>query len=107
MGHLDVNTFLTELTKLYEGCKEVGEGKGKAVTLSLKRTNLKPRKSKKKDAGEYLCLARASYGKKKISTAVSASEHLYFLNASTTICKAHMDSLKKRQKKKKAKKAKK
>mmetsp|Transcript_10646 Transcript_10646/g.27301 ORF Transcript_10646/g.27301 Transcript_10646/m.27301 type:complete len:117 (-) Transcript_10646:1302-1652(-) len=113
---LDVNRFLTELARLYEKCKEGGEGKGKAVSLTMKRSDLKPRKAKKgkekdgKDGGEagseFSCLVRAAYGKKKISTAVSAKDHLYFLSACNTICKAHMDSLKRREKKKKNKKKK-
>jgi len=118
MAVLEVNRFLTELAGLYEKCKEGTAGK--AVTLTMKRSDLKPRtrraKAKAKvedkdkensDSDEYSCLVRAKHGKRKISTVVSAKDHLYFLNACNTICKAHMDALKRRDKKKKKKKAKK
>ena len=110
---LDVNRFLTELAGLYEKCKE-GAG-NKSVSLTMKRSDLKPRtrkaraKSKREDRDKeddsYGCLVRAKHGKKKISTVVSAKDHLYFLSACNTICKAHMDALKRRERsKKKAKK---
>ncbi|QDZ23947.1 signal recognition particle protein Srp14 [Chloropicon primus] len=113
MAVLEVNRFLTELAGLYEKCKE---GKaGKAVSLTMKRTDLKPKtrkqkKNKDEEKGEsgkdsYCCLVRAKHGKKKISTIVSAKDHLYFLSACNTICKAHMDALKRRDRsKRKAKK---
>lgn len=111
---LDVNRFLTELAGLYEKCKEGTAGK--AVSLTMKRSDLKPRTRKAKASAKmedkdkvddsFNCLVRAKHGKKKISTVVSAKDHLYFLSACNTICKAHMDALKKRkrEKKKKAKK---
>jgi signal recognition particle subunit SRP14 len=108
MAVLDVNRFLTELASLYQKCK-VGEG-GKSVSLTMKRSSLKPRTrkqkktaaNKKEKAGEtFVCLVRASLGKKKVSTVVNAEDHLYFLNSCNTICKAHMDALKQKDRSKK------
>jgi len=96
---LEVNRFLTELARLYE------EGKkgGKAVTLSMKRTDLRGKRKKKKTGSgasdgdeKCFCLVRAVHGKKKISTLVSSKDQTYFQNACNTICKAHIDSLKRK-----------
>ena len=103
-----MNRFLTELAGLYEKSKE--GGKGRSVTLTMKRSDLKPRtkKGKKKAKAEnkdkeddsFSCLVRASDGKKKISTVVSVKDHVYFLSACNTICKAHMDALKRKERSK-------
>ncbi|KAJ7564938.1 hypothetical protein O6H91_02G040500 [Diphasiastrum complanatum] len=83
----------------------------------MKRTNLKPKVKKKKDDAtgsenvvaeplEYRCLVRATDGKKKFSALLSAKDHQRFQMAYSTVLKAHMDALKKREKKdKKDKKA--
>lgn len=48
---------------------------------------------------EYRCLVRATNGKKKFSTTISAKDHLRFQAAYATVLRAHMDSLKKKEKK--------
>ncbi|PSC70582.1 transducin beta 3 isoform B [Micractinium conductrix] len=84
--------FLTELHKLYEGNKTQG-----SVWVTMKRTNMKPRKGKK-DYSEhaYHCLVRATDGTRKLSTVVQARELARFQESYTTIMRGHMDSLKKR-----------
>eukprot|EP00775_Hariotina_reticulata_P002581 gene2581-2883_t len=47
---------------------------------------------------EYKCLIRATDGKRKISTAVEASDFMKFQASYALILRAHMDSLKKREK---------
>lgn len=92
---LEPDPFLTELHKMYE--RNTASG---TVWVTMKRTNLKPRKSKKpppKDA-EYRCLIRANDGKRHISTAVPAASQAKFLQSFNVIMKAHMDALKKKEK---------
>lgn len=90
----EADTFLNELHKLFERKK-----KGGTVWVTMKRTNQKPRKSKKDyTAVEYVCLIRATDGKRKISTSVSASEYLKFQASYGLILRAQMDALKKREK---------
>lgn len=54
-------------------------------------------------AAELVCLVRASDGKTKISTAVSAKDHGRFAESYGTILRAQMDGLKKKAKRPKAK----
>ncbi|KAF6264699.1 signal recognition particle, SRP14 subunit [Scenedesmus sp. NREL 46B-D3] len=113
------DTFLNELHKLFERKKKSG-----SIWITMKRSNQKPvRKegsSKKKkqtkmgstppppaaDAeAEYSCLIRATDGKRKISTAVAATDIVKFQTSYALILRAHMDSLKKREKSKPKKEA--
>lgn len=95
---LELDPFLTELSKLFERTKASG-----TVFLTMKRTNMKPRSSKQPSQEEdYKCLVRATVGKRTISTVVSGREHAKFQQSYTTILKARMDGLKKREKQKKA-----
>ncbi|XP_015953102.1 signal recognition particle 14 kDa protein isoform X2 [Arachis duranensis] len=57
------------------------------------------------EAIEYRCLIRATNGKKTISTSVGAKDHQRFQASYATILKAHMTSLKKRERKEKKKSA--
>mmetsp|Transcript_39801 Transcript_39801/g.55271 ORF Transcript_39801/g.55271 Transcript_39801/m.55271 type:complete len:116 (+) Transcript_39801:133-480(+) len=106
---LDADKFLNALGKLYEQNKTSG-----TVYLTLKRSNLKPKPKRKKDGiaadddieGESVCLIRATDGKKKISAAIGAKDHMRFQAAYSTLLKAHMDSLKKREREKKRSKPK-
>ena len=59
--------------------------------------NLRNKRSKKDQGGEYKCLIRATDGKKKVSTVVSEGEQAKFQAAYLTVLKASMDSLKKRE----------
>eukprot|EP00877_Chromochloris_zofingiensis_P002591 jgi/Chrzof1/12332/Cz06g30190.t1 len=94
MVHLEPDPFLTELHKLYERNKSSG-----TVWITMKRSNLKPRKSKKPAKEEdYQCLIRATDGKRKISTAVSATDYVKFQTSYSLILRAHMDALKRREK---------
>ncbi|KAK9788140.1 hypothetical protein WJX73_008983 [Symbiochloris irregularis] len=94
MVELDPDRFLNELGKLFDTRKALGP-----VRITMKRSNMKPRKSRfpQTDA-EYKCLIRATAGNKKISTAVSASQHKRFQSSYDTILKAQLDALKKREK---------
>jgi signal recognition particle subunit SRP14 len=91
--HCEADTFLNELHKLFERKK-----KGGTVWVTMKRTNMKPRKTKKEYTNEYKCLLRATDGKRKISTELSASEYLKFQASYGLILRAQMDALKKREK---------
>eukprot|EP00959_Pyramimonas_sp_CCMP1952_P193890 4054510-Pyramimonas_sp.AAC.1 len=96
--YLDTDKFLIELGKLYERNKSSG-----TVYITMKRTNMKPKPKKGATASgtsdDYLCLVRATDGKKKISATVGAKDHMRFQAAYATLMKAHMDSLKKKDKK--------
>ena len=95
---LELDPFLTELSKLFERTKTSG-----TVFLTMKRTNMKPLSSKKPTQPEdYKCLVRAKAGKRTISTIVAGKDQAKFQMSYTTILKARMDGLKKREKQKKA-----
>ncbi|KAL4423691.1 hypothetical protein ABPG75_000992 [Micractinium tetrahymenae] len=92
---LENGGFLTQLHRLYEERKKDG-----TVWVTMKRTNLKPRKGKKDYSGfEYHCLVRATDGRRKLSTVVKGADLAKFQESYTTIMRAHMDSLKKRDRK--------
>eukprot|EP00879_Flechtneria_rotunda_P000747 GHRR01000867.1.p2 GENE.GHRR01000867.1~~GHRR01000867.1.p2 ORF type:complete len:105 (+),score=32.48 GHRR01000867.1:278-592(+) len=94
--YCEADTFLNELHKLFERRKRAG-----TVWITMKRSNQKPLKGKKQkgaSAEDYKCLLRATDGKRKISTALSASEYMKFQQSYAVILRAHMDSLKKREK---------
>ncbi|KAK6947552.1 Signal recognition particle, SRP14 subunit, partial [Dillenia turbinata] len=100
---LQPDPFLNELTSMYERNMEKG-----SVWVTLKRSSLKSkaRRNKMTTAGEpieYRCLIRATDGKKTISTSVGAREHQRFQASYSTILKAHMTALKKRERKDKKK----
>uniref|UniRef100_A0A3Q1HGK8 Signal recognition particle 14 kDa protein n=1 Tax=Anabas testudineus TaxID=64144 RepID=A0A3Q1HGK8_ANATE len=103
---LENDSFLTELTRLFQKCRTSG-----SVVITLKkydgRTKPVPRKghSESFEPADNKCLLRASDGKKKISTVVSALGYLCF-NAYSNLLRAHMDGLKKKDKKSKSKKTK-
>lgn len=102
---LDADPFLNELTKLYEGTRESG-----TVWVTLKRSSLqrhgkrKPENQPPVEESQFRCIVRATDGKKKISTLLSAKDHYRFQMAYATVLKAHMDTLKKREKKEKKEK---
>lgn len=95
---LEPDSFLNELHRMYERCKNTG-----TIFVTMKRSNLKPRKSKKTPppTAEYVCLIRASDGKKHVSTTVTADKHAKFASSINVIMKAHMEALKKKEKEKK------
>jgi signal recognition particle subunit SRP14 len=114
------DTFLNELHKLFERKKKSG-----SIWITMKRSNQKPvrkegagssKKKQQKKKGstpppaapaeeDYKCLIRATDGKRKISTAVAAGEIVKFQASYALILRAHMDSLKKREKVKPKKEA--
>ena len=102
---LDTDPFLNELNKMYE--RQKGSG---TVWVTMKRTDMKPKKSKAKDKvrdpTECKCLIRASDGKRHISTCLIPAQQVKFQQAMNVIMKAHMDALKKREKVKPSKEAK-
>lgn len=95
MVQLEGDGFLNELIKMYERNQQSG-----TVWVTMKRTNMKPRKSTKPETKqlEYKCLIRASDGKRRISTAVGQGQYAKFSQSVVVIMKAHMDSLKKKEK---------
>ncbi|PON92434.1 Signal recognition particle, SRP14 subunit [Trema orientale] len=100
---LQLDPFLNELTSMFERSTEKG-----SVWVTLKRSSLQSKvdKNKQKTAGEaieFRCLIRATDGKKTISTSVGAKDHMRFQASYATILKAHMTSLKKRERKEKKK----
>uniref|UniRef100_A0A3B1K6B3 Signal recognition particle 14 kDa protein n=1 Tax=Astyanax mexicanus TaxID=7994 RepID=A0A3B1K6B3_ASTMX len=103
---LENDAFLTELTRLFQKCRTSG-----SVVITLKkydgRTKPVPRKGHPEtfEPVDNKCLIRASEGKKKISTVVSALFDLK-LSAYSNLLRAHMDGLKKKDKKSKSKKTK-
>ncbi|KAL5569782.1 hypothetical protein UlMin_026357 [Ulmus minor] len=105
MVNLQLDPFLNELTSMFERSTEKG-----SVWVTLKRSSLKSKvvRNKQKTAGqaiEYRCLIRATDGKKKIATSVGAKDHSRFQASYATILKAHMTTLKKRERKDKKKSA--
>mmetsp|Transcript_49357 Transcript_49357/g.158032 ORF Transcript_49357/g.158032 Transcript_49357/m.158032 type:complete len:102 (-) Transcript_49357:152-457(-) len=89
--------FLNELGRMYEKNKDKG-----TVFVTMKRSSLRVGKAKKgadPESEDNVCLIRATDGKKKISARLTAKESVRFQASYTTILKAHMDSLKKRERK--------
>ena len=91
---LEPDPFLNELNKLFERNKAKG-----SVFVTMKRSSLKPRKGKAQvSEADHRCLIRATDGKRKISTHLSAVQHVKFQASYALILRAHMDSLKKKEK---------
>lgn len=91
---LEPDPFLNELNKLFERNKGSG-----TVWVTMKRSSLKPRKGKATVAPEdHRCLVRATDGKRKIATALAGEQQAKFQSSFALIMRAHMDSLKKRDK---------
>lgn len=108
---LENDSFLTELTLLYQKTRSSG-----AVQITMKkydgRTKPKPklRKGQKPNVKRLqqpcatdLCLIRACNGKKKLSTVVAAKDISKFHIAYTNVLKISIDGLKKHGKKKSSK----
>lgn len=96
---LENDTFLTELTKLFQKGKH-----GKSVQLTMKkydgRTKPKPRPDRPQppEPTEHKCLIRVVLGNKKISTVVNQKDVNKFQLAYASVLKANMDGLKKKEK---------
>ncbi|KAI8644611.1 signal recognition particle, SRP9/SRP14 subunit [Parasitella parasitica] len=117
MKDLDPLAFTVELGQFYEKSKTAG-----TVSVTIKRMTaaklIKASKIKKEmpkggsavvantenDTVEYPCLVRAVYKKNKISTIIAPDDFDKFQNAYSTIIRAYMDSLKKKDRSKKLKK---
>jgi signal recognition particle subunit SRP14 len=101
MVRLEPDPFLSELHRMFERSKKKG-----AVWITMKRSALEPPSRKKQAAAEdHCCLIRASDGKRKISTTLTAAQHVKFQNSYVTLLRAHIDNLKKRDKSKAGKEA--
>ncbi|KAM4723724.1 signal recognition particle 14 kDa protein [Anableps anableps] len=104
---LENDSFLTELTRLFQKCRMSG-----SVVITLKkydgRTKPVPKKGHPEsfEPADNKCLIRASDGKKKISTVVSTKEVIKFSDGILQLLRAHIDGLKKKDKKSKSKKPK-
>ncbi|PRW60889.1 transducin beta 3 isoform A [Chlorella sorokiniana] len=80
---LDNGKFLTELHKLYDANKE------RTVWVTMKRSNMKPRRGKKDySAFAYHCLMRATDGRRKLTTVVHGKDLAKFYDSYTTIQRA-------------------
>ncbi|PNH12407.1 Signal recognition particle protein [Tetrabaena socialis] len=93
---LEPDPFLSELHKMYD------RNKAGTVWVTMKRSNMKPRKSKKPETAkaEYVCLIRANDGKRHVSTTVSPTQYAKFSQSMVIIMKGAMaDTLKKKEKK--------
>ncbi|KAI8973566.1 signal recognition particle, SRP9/SRP14 subunit [Mycotypha africana] len=118
MKEVDPITFTVELGHLYE--KSLTSG---TVSVTMKRMTvdrlIKASKVKKempkggqevvdnkdkKDTIQYPCIVRAVYKKVKISTIVAPADFDRFQNAYSTVIRAYMDTLKKKERAKKVKK---
>ncbi|XP_060684314.1 signal recognition particle 14 kDa protein [Hemiscyllium ocellatum] len=104
---LESDSFLTELTRLFQKCRTTG-----SIYLTMKkydgRTKPVPRKGHPDtfEPADNKCLLRATDGKKKISTVISSKEVNRFQMAYSNLLRAHMDGLKKKDKRSKSKKTK-
>uniref|UniRef100_UPI00398F7C14 signal recognition particle 14 kDa protein n=1 Tax=Pristiophorus japonicus TaxID=55135 RepID=UPI00398F7C14 len=104
---LESDSFLTELTRLFQKCRSSG-----SIYLTMKkydgRTKPVPRKGNPDtfEPADNKCLLRATDGKKKISTVISSKEVNRFQMAYSNLLRAHIDGLKKKDKKSKSKKTK-
>lgn len=113
MQHKDHDSFLSELTKLFEASRD----KGKSVWITIKRydgrTTRLPRKSNDKARkgsktqqtkeqqnipSEYKCLIRAKLGDRKISAVISQKEMDKFQQSYSNLMKKNITGLKKRSK---------
>mmetsp|Transcript_20357 Transcript_20357/g.61345 ORF Transcript_20357/g.61345 Transcript_20357/m.61345 type:complete len:106 (-) Transcript_20357:2103-2420(-) len=102
MVKLEPDPFLNELNKLFE--RNAAKG---SVSITMKHSNLVSKRHKKHaEVTHFVCLVRATDGKRKFSTEVSAKDHVRFQMAYATILKAHMGSLKRREKVKSSRKEK-
>ncbi|KAF7991121.1 hypothetical protein HCN44_002683 [Aphidius gifuensis] len=101
---LENDTFLSELTKLFDKSRLSG-----SVTLTIKRYNGHnkpvPRDGKPPlpKPTEYLCLVRAALRSKKISTIIHSKDVNKFQQAYWTHLKSNINGLKKLKKVKSAK----
>ncbi|XP_012372009.1 signal recognition particle 14 kDa protein-like [Octodon degus] len=104
---LESEQFLSELTRLFPKCRASGR-----VFITLKKCDGRTRSIPKKgsvegcEPADNKCLLIATDGKKKVSTVVSSKEANKFQMAYSSLLRAKMDGLKKRDKKNKSKKAK-
>ncbi|XP_032811709.1 signal recognition particle 14 kDa protein isoform X2 [Petromyzon marinus] len=105
---LENDVFLNELTRLFQKCRTSG-----SVYMTMKKYDGRTKPIPKKgtvdsvqEPAENKCLLRASDGKKKISTVISSKEVNKFQMAYSSLLRANMDGLKKKDKKNKTKKTK-
>ncbi|KQJ84691.1 signal recognition particle 14 kDa protein [Brachypodium distachyon] len=96
---LKADPFLSELTNMYERSTEKG-----SVWVTMKRSSLKcaarlKKMEKKGQTVEYMCLVRATDGKRNISTSLAAKDYAKFQASYALVLKAHMHALKKRERK--------
>ncbi|XP_063981843.1 signal recognition particle 14 kDa protein [Diachasmimorpha longicaudata] len=101
---LENDTFLSELTKLFDKSRLSG-----SVMLTIKRYNGHnkpvPREGKPPlpKPSEYLCLVRATLRSKKISTVIHSKDVNKFQQAYWNLLKSNINGLKKLKKVKSAK----
>ncbi|XP_010610310.1 signal recognition particle 14 kDa protein-like [Fukomys damarensis] len=104
---LESEQFLAKLTRLFQKCRPSG-----SMFITLKKYDGRTRSLPKKGSVEGFepsdnkCLLRTTDGKKNISTVASSKEVNKFQMAYSSLLRANMDGLKKRDKKSKNKKTK-
>uniref|UniRef100_T1IPU6 Signal recognition particle 14 kDa protein n=1 Tax=Strigamia maritima TaxID=126957 RepID=T1IPU6_STRMM len=100
MAILENDTFLSELTRLFQKSRQTG-----SLSISMKRYDGRSKPVSKtprnlpSPPSEYKCLIRAKLGNKKISTVIHAKDINKFQLAYASVLKGNMDALKKRDKK--------
>jgi len=100
MPRLENDPFLTELTKLFKKTQQTG-----SIFITMKRFVVSDVKKKGgSEKGEAACLVRVTGpGNVKLSTVLKSKDVVRFQREYSTLMKAHMDGLKKREKKSKSK----
>lgn len=94
MVRLETDPFLNEINKLFDRNATKG-----SVSITMKHSNMVSKKHKKHaENKDFKCLIRASDGKRKVSTEVTSKSYASFQSAYSTILKAHMGSLKRKEK---------
>ncbi|KAG1151900.1 hypothetical protein G6F37_004218 [Rhizopus arrhizus] len=116
MRELDPLAFTVELGQFYEKSKTTGNVsvtmKRMTATRLIKASKIKKEMPKGGDAVvnndsqdiQYPCLVRATFKNQKISTIVAPEDITKFQNAYSTVIRAYMDTLKKKDRSKKVKK---
>ena len=99
---LDNDSFLSELTRMFQASKTGGP---LSITMKKYDGRNKPRAARETTAApsEQKCLLRATNSKKKISTVVIQKDVNKFQQAYANLLKGNIDGLKKRERKVKTK----
>ncbi|KAI9310920.1 signal recognition particle, SRP9/SRP14 subunit [Dichotomocladium elegans] len=120
MKELDPVAFTVQLGRLYEQSRKSGTVSVTMKRMTERRVVMATKTKKETPKGgeavldktrnpedvQYPCLVRATFKNTKLSTVVPVEDLDKFQNAYTTVIKAYMDSLKKKERTRKPKKQK-